>query len=960
MTWTKVGGASGNSGLKLGPEQNTFTGADLAAAEAARDSYFASNPSILAAYDSNPNNLIRLVYEDTTTFEGRQGGAWIDYTPVLQGTPGEVASLVDVPVGQLPYKREDGTFGGSRMRVLDDGSLLAPPNFGVESGSVKFGDVLTLSEAAGFLAISNHLNGKNYTLLDYATPRNGASSVPSQFRLIEAEHAFNAQPIDTTTLTANPLIAQYTVQNTARNNALTFRAGAAMTNVRIAIRKVSNGVVVKYIPSKEAWETGAGGLSWSAGDNTFDFDDTPIIFNTGDVISFEVRATSVSLKGNATVPYIVSTQQLGEFHDVVMDDVYTATDVRNKLSGLTGTNRLDITAIKNAVTSVAGRTGDVLLVAGDVGGLATVATTGAYSDLSGKPTIPTNTNQLTNGANFITAAQAPVQSVQGRTGAVVLTATDVGLGNADNTSDVNKPVSTAQQTAIDAKMAQHNSAVDPHPQYTTADEAAAAAPVQSVNGNTGSVVLTSGNITESGNLYYTDARVLAYVTGQGGFNVKSASSIGTGAAVYSGNVSGDLRFRSIIGTGAATVTQNANDITISVPAATVASVNGQTGTVVLTTTNINEGTNLYYTDTRVTTYLANTGYNVKSVASSGAGSSVFNSNSSGAVTLRSIIATGVATITQNTNDLTINVPAAPVSSVNGQTGAVILNTSNIAESTNLYYTDARVGSYLSTNSYNVKLVASVGAGASVYQGNVGGGVNLRSIIGTGVASVTQNTNDITINVPAPVYPVTSVNGQTGAVVLSTTNVAEGTNLYYTDTRADARVANYITANGYTVKSVASIGTGASVFNSTVAGATTLRAINGTGLVTVTQNASDITVAVPTLTAGTYTPTLTAVTNIQASTAYLCHWTRIDGIVSVSGKVDIDPTASASTKIDISLPVASNLAVQHDLCGNASCPDVAGQSAAIYANFTNDRASLEYVAASSQNKSMYFNFTYRVL
>lgn len=35
-------------------------------------------------------------------------------------------------------------------------------------------------------------------------------------------------------------------------------------------------------------------------------------------------------------------------------------------------------------------------------GLATVATSGSYTDLSNKPTIPTNTNQLTNGAGFIT------------------------------------------------------------------------------------------------------------------------------------------------------------------------------------------------------------------------------------------------------------------------------------------------------------------------------------------------------------------------------------------------------------------------------------------------------------------------------------------------------------------------------------------------------------------------------
>ncbi|UOK18351.1 minor tail protein [Arthrobacter phage BruhMoment] len=48
-------------------------------------------------------------------------------------------------------------------------------------------------------------------------------------------------------------------------------------------------------------------------------------------------------------------------------------------------------------------------------------------------------------------ASGAVLSVAGRTGTVVLTKTDVGLSNVDNTSDVNKPVSTAQQTALNAK-----------------------------------------------------------------------------------------------------------------------------------------------------------------------------------------------------------------------------------------------------------------------------------------------------------------------------------------------------------------------------------------------------------------------------------------------------------------------------------------------------------------------------
>ena len=49
------------------------------------------------------------------------------------------------------------------------------------------------------------------------------------------------------------------------------------------------------------------------------------------------------------------------------------------------------------------------------------------------------------------AAAAPVQSVAGRTGSVTLAKGDVGLGNVDNTADTAKPVSTAQQTALNLK-----------------------------------------------------------------------------------------------------------------------------------------------------------------------------------------------------------------------------------------------------------------------------------------------------------------------------------------------------------------------------------------------------------------------------------------------------------------------------------------------------------------------------
>jgi hypothetical protein len=47
---------------------------------------------------------------------------------------------------------------------------------------------------------------------------------------------------------------------------------------------------------------------------------------------------------------------------------------------------------------------------------------------------------------------SPVQSVAGKTGDVTLVKGDVGLGNVDNTADADKPVSTATQTALNSKI----------------------------------------------------------------------------------------------------------------------------------------------------------------------------------------------------------------------------------------------------------------------------------------------------------------------------------------------------------------------------------------------------------------------------------------------------------------------------------------------------------------------------
>ena len=50
-------------------------------------------------------------------------------------------------------------------------------------------------------------------------------------------------------------------------------------------------------------------------------------------------------------------------------------------------------------------------------------------------------------------SSAPVTSVNNKTGAVTLAKGDIGLGNVDNTSDANKPISNATQAALNDKQA---------------------------------------------------------------------------------------------------------------------------------------------------------------------------------------------------------------------------------------------------------------------------------------------------------------------------------------------------------------------------------------------------------------------------------------------------------------------------------------------------------------------------
>lgn len=220
---------------------------------------------------------------------------------VITGDSG--VNLDNLETFEVPYKAPDGTLQSSGLRMLTSGSLLAPVGFSVESGSIDFGDVLRLSESAGFLAFENMVDGIKYQLVDYAVPRTSASSKPYYFKLIEAQKKFQASA-GNTVITTNPLHFEYTTRLTARTNTLSFNATQQMNNVRLRIMDKVSGIVVKYFPSKSAWLTGEGGTTFEVGDNLIDFQDTALIFQAGTVLAYDIQADNIALSGTNGVPAI--------------------------------------------------------------------------------------------------------------------------------------------------------------------------------------------------------------------------------------------------------------------------------------------------------------------------------------------------------------------------------------------------------------------------------------------------------------------------------------------------------------------------------------------------------------------------------------------------------------------------------------------------------------------------------
>lgn len=201
---------------------------------------------------------------------------------------------------------------------------------------------------------------------------------------------------------------------------------------------------------------------------------------------------------------------------------------------------------------------------------------------------------------------------------------------------------------------------------------------------------------------------------------------------------------------------------------------------------------------------------------------------------------------------------------------------------------------------------------------------------------TANQSEITVRTDAA--------AQVGVKLKRTVNTASTWEVYIPNGSTDLRFFN--TADRVSISSA-----GVTTLHTAPTTSTTADVLGRNSSTGAIERRTDIT-------SGTYTPTLTNITNVDSSTAYSCQYMRVGSTVTVSGKILINPTASgASTEVRMTLPIASDFSDSNHCAGTGKS---AGTNAYIYAEATNNLAGFVFTSTGTIDDVFYFHHTYRVI
>lgn len=112
--------------------------------------------------------------------------------------------------------------------------------------------------------------------------------------------------------------------------------------------------------------------------------------------------------------------------------------------------------------------------------------------------------------------------------------------------------------------------------------------------------------------------------------------------------------------------------------------------------------------------------------------------------------------------------------------------------------------------------------------------------------------------------------------------------------------------------------------------------------------------------GTYTPTATAVANLDSVNAHSCYYVRVGSFALVWGGYQADPTAAGTTtRLRLSLPIASSLTAARQLMGFSSRGGSVEEQGIVQGNTTNNEAEIYFTATATTNHTLLFWFAYAI-
>jgi hypothetical protein len=180
------------------------------------------------------------------------------------------------------------------------------------------------------------------------------------------------------------------------------------------------------------------------------------------------NSTDAQLRDRSTHTGSQTSGTISDFTEAVQDAVaallaqgtgvtLSYNDAGNTLTvSATGSGGLDAEAVRDAIGVALIGTGVISVTVNDAADTITISSTATANSTDAQlrdRSTHTGTQAISTVTNLQTSldAKAPLASPAFTGTPTGITATHVGLGNVNNTSDANKPVSTAQQTALDLK-----------------------------------------------------------------------------------------------------------------------------------------------------------------------------------------------------------------------------------------------------------------------------------------------------------------------------------------------------------------------------------------------------------------------------------------------------------------------------------------------------------------------------